>query len=631
MIDCRWTASLAVVLAVGLRFQDVSRAADPAVAQKAPETVRGLAIVDFGFEEPAGDAKDAAVLGGTADVGQLKNRASRVDSPFWGQAGKKAILLTAGRKQLIEIPDGPDVDRPDAVTASFFFLNLHPLNDKTFHGLVAKRAESNAGAATNFGINYHPANDAFQVYINDGGGFRSVVYSVKDVVNTRRLVHLSVCWEVGDAPAPDADADRDDLRVHLYVNGRSVAPKSVSKGQIAGQDGWLPDINVAKLLNNVPVTLGSSTPTTEFASGLLDEFLLFDRALDDGEAARLFREVAGPNADELAKQEASPPPAATPRPTITATSLHGLEAGNATRLTLTGSNLEPNPKIILPGVTLEQKVLKGSNAGRLSVEVTLPGDCPLGWFPLFVGTDQGVSLPVAMAIDTLPQQPAAGTAPDQPAKLPAAFSGQIAGADALRIYFQGQAGERVAAEVEARRLGSAMDPVVEIKTARGTPLVIGWGHALLRGDSRVEVRLPEDGLYFAEVHDLAYKAPGPNRFRLKLGDFRSVDLWFPAKIEDGNKVTLKPLGRGIPEGTTLVAQLSKAPSAEMLSPKFLAGWKAVGPTPALRFPQAVEVAEAAPKAVCKQSMQPFRKKPMCRWSSMELSRSPARKTATCST
>ncbi len=191
--------------------------------------------------------------------------------------------------------------------------------------------------------------------------------------------------------------------------------------------------------------------------------------------------------------------------------------------------------------------------------------------------------------------PPTSTSPDQPAKLPAAFSGQIAGGNAARVYFQGQAGDRVAAEVEAKRLGSAMDPVVEIKSARGTPLVIGWGHTLLRGDARVELRLPQDGLYFAEVHDLTYKAPGPNRFRLKLGDFRSVDLWFPAKIEDDNKVTLKPLGQGIPEEAELVAQLPHRGEAEMLSPKFLAGWKAVGPTPPLRFPQAVEVAEAAPK------------------------------------
>ncbi len=248
----RRSTFLAVVFAVGFGwgFQETSRAAEPAVAQKVPQTVRGLAIVDFGFEESAGDAKDAAVLG-SADVGQLKNGPRRVGSPFWGQAGKKAILLNASRKQFIQIPDGPDVDRPDAVTASFFFLNLHPLNDKNFHGIVAKRAESNAGSATNFGINYRPANDAFQVYINDGSGFRSVVYSVKDVVNTRRLVHLSVIWEVGDAPAPDADADRDDLRVHLYVNGRSISPKSVSNGQITGSDGWLRDINVPKLVKTM--------------------------------------------------------------------------------------------------------------------------------------------------------------------------------------------------------------------------------------------------------------------------------------------------------------------------------------------------------------------------------------------
>ena len=126
--------------------------------------------------------------------------------------------------------------------------------------------------------------------------------------------------------------------------------------------------------------------------------------------------------------------------------------------------------------------------------------------------------------------------------------------------------------------------------------MIGWGQTLLRGDARVELRLPQGGMYFTEVHDLTYKAPGQNRFRLKLGDFRSVDQWFPKKIEEDNKVTFKPLGKGLPEGTEIVVQLPRTGDAEMLTPKFLAGWNAVGPTPPLRVPQAVEVAEASPES-----------------------------------
>ncbi len=290
----------------------------------------------------------------------------------------------------------------------------------------------------------------------------------------------------------------------------------------------------------------------------------------------------------------APVVAARTDPAIKNTSLHGLEAGKATQLAIVGSNLAPNPRLTIPGVAFEQKVLDGSNAERIMVMITLPEACPLGWFPLFVETDNGISPPLPIAIDMLPQHAARTSSPEQLATLPAAFSGQVAGANTVKVYFQGKAGERVAAEVEAKRLGSAMDPVVEIKTAQGTPLIIGWGESALRGDCRAECKLPADGIYFVELHDLTYRAPGQNRFRLKLGDFRSIDLWFPAKIGMSEEVALKPLGAGLHADAALVAAKPDKTLTENYSPKFLAGWESVGPVPHLPVSQATEVLEQPP-------------------------------------
>ena len=580
-----------------------SRGDDPAVAERVPRTIRSTAIVDFSFEEPNGDARDGEL------IGKIANGTRRVPSPFWGQSGGKAILLNAGRKQLVQIADGPKTDRPDAVSVSLFFLSLHPLSDAAFHGVFAKRAESNAGAVTNFGINYRPNGDALQLYINDGGGFRSVVYSVKDAINARRLAHLTATWEVGDAPAPDADPDPDDVRVRLFLNGKPVTPKSAANGQISGIDGWMLDINVAKLLNDVPLSIGSSTLSTEFTSGVVDEFLLFDRALNTDDALKLFREVAGPHAEDLARKESQPQAAAVPGPRITQTSLHGLEAGRANKLSVSGTNLGPNPRIVIPRIRFEQSVEAGSNAGRLNVGITLPGDSPVGWFPLYVETDHGLSPPVGIAIDRLTQMPAAGTSPEKPAELPAAFSGQITGAGAARIYFRGKAGDRVAAEVEAKRLGSAFDPVVEIKTERGTPLKIGWSETALRGDARAEVRLPDDGLYFVELHDLTYKAPGQNRFRLRVGDFASIDQWFPARLPAGENISLTPVGAGLPADSSLLITGSNLPVGQAMLPRFLADWKAVGPAPPLALTQAIEILETDLPDDLQQVDATFQKQP----------------------
>ncbi len=575
----------AVCCVAVMGWVSICEADPPAKAQKPPNTVRATAIVDFDFEEPKGNATDAAEFGQTADVGTLTNNALRVDSPFWNQSGKKAILLNATRQQHVNIPDGPDTDRPNAVTASFFFLSLHPLTDGNFHGVIAKRADAKGKSVTNFGINYRPSADAFQLYLNDGSGYRTVVYSVKQAVGSRRLVHLSAIWEVGDAPGTDADKDHDDVRVQLFVNGEPLAPKSVPNGQLIKTEGWIQNLNIKGLLNNVPLTIGSSELAAEFTSGLFDEFLLFDRALTSEEAAKLFLEVAGPNAKTLAKQEAAPVASAAAVPTITATSVHGLQAGTTTRITVSGTNLAPDPRLIVPDVMLEQKLLPGANANRFTVDVTVPGHVPLSWMPIFVETANGVSSPFPIAIDTLPQLDANATTLEKPATLPAAFSGQITGSNIVKIYFQGKQGDRVAAEVEAKRLGSSFDPVVEIKTEKGTPLKIGWGQTLLRGDAGIEVKLPADGVYFVEVHDLTYKAAGQNRFRVKIGDFASIVQWSPVKhgkeaLRGLNAVTL-----GDSEVDSFSSTLPLGVEETGKSPIWASGQKHTGPAPGLPLTQ----------------------------------------------
>lgn len=590
--DVRLVCLVAVVVSIG----------SPAIAV---DDLRSQAVVAFTFDEESGEAADSATVGETKDAGSLVNGASRVDSPFWNQAGKRALLLDAGKKQIVQVADGPDVDRPDGVTLSFFYLSLHELTDAAFHGVIAKRAEAAAGNGTNYGINYLPKNDAFQVYINDGTGFAVAAYSVKDVVNVRRLVHLTATFETADAPAADADADVDDVRIRLFANGKIVKPKASSKGFVNAEDAWITDVKLNGLLNDVPLTIGSSTLTTEYTSGLYDELLIFSRALTIPEVGRLFVEVAGTDGAALAAEELKPI-AKKPTPRITAISLYGLRRGRPTRVTIDGQNLGAKPVVQIPGVALQQTLDPGTNANRMTVDVAVPSDAPPGFYPLRVLTEDGVSNALVVAIDSLPQLPlasataaAAGTAL---VELPAAFSGVLSGASQARVYFQGKKGQRLVADVEAQRLGAKFDPVVEIKTERGTPLTIEWGKYYLKGDARAELVLPADGLYYAEVHDLTYKAPGGNPMRIKLGDLGLVDAWFPPAASMSGETTLYPVGTGLPDDAAMTATVD----ANNPSPSALVGSSDDasfrGPAPPVQKSSAIEIVESGQPAAAPQEV-----------------------------
>jgi hypothetical protein len=562
--------------------------ADVSPAKLTAGPIRDRAAISVSFDNAKANGELPVTVGKRPFIGRMINGATTEASPFWGQAGKHALRLNSNRKQFVRFDDVPFLDRPAAVSLSFFYLNLHPLTDAATHGIAAKRSVRHGG--TNYGINYNLKNDALLLYVNDGSTFRIVSYSARNVLGFRRLSHLTATFEVADAPAPDADDDRDDIRVRLFLNGQPVKPTKVDKGAIVGADAWLLDIDVASLLNDAPLTLGGSTSAIEHTSGLIDEFLLYTSALSPSDAAALFLEVAGANAAALARQELQPAPV---QPAINNLSLRGVQLGKTTRLIIGGSGLQPNPQVhlSLPGV--KQTIVAGSNAARLIVDLALPADAKPGYYPLRVQTSNGLSGALPIAVDQLAQLSVAQASREKPATLPAAFSGTISGSQVSQIFFRGRAGDRVVAEIEGRRLGAAFDPVLEIKTAQGTPLAIEWAKVFLKGDARAEITLPADGLYFAEIHDLSYKAPGRNPFRLVLGDVASADTFFPSAIARGSSTNVEPVGIGFPAGTVITANVPNSEGRRAGLLLLPATGKPLSAAPPIRISDAVEVLETA--------------------------------------
>src|SRR5262249_44132291 len=86
------------------------------------------------------------------------------------------------------------------------------------------------------------------------------------------------------------------------------------------------------------------------------------------------------------------------------------------------------------------------------------------------------------------------------------------------------------AEIDARRLGSALEPALELFTADRRQVAWAMGSPLLGGDARLEAELPADGTYTIDVHDLLYQGAAPGFFRLKIGELKSADLALPLGV-----------------------------------------------------------------------------------------------------
>lgn len=139
-----------------------------------------------------------------------------------------------------------------------------------------------------------------------------------------------------------------------------------------------------------------------------------------------------------------------------------------------------------------------------------------------------------------PQKPIS----DKPETLPVALHGTLSGSQVRDVIFTAKAGQEIICEIEAQRLDSRLRPVIKLFAPDGALLKWSLPHLALRGDTRLETKLPTDGDYRLQLHDLQFAAPGvSNHFRLKIGRWSYADLAFPSTVQRGVSAEIQLIGR----------------------------------------------------------------------------------------
>ncbi len=235
----------------------------------------------------------------------------------------------------------------------------------------------------------------------------------------------------------------------------------------------------------------------------------------------------------------APDPASAAVPVVSGVDLRGLEIGHATRLTLTGSDLLPNPRLLTTAKIKRQTLLPGGKPERIVLEIELEEASQPGLENWWLLTDGGVSSRSLLATDALPQKVFA----DKVDALPVALHGSVSGSQVREVRFSAKAGQELLCEVEAQRLESKLRPALKLYGPQGNLLKLALPQTALRGDTRIEVTIPSDGEYLLQLHDLQFAAAAPGHFRLKMGTWFYADLVFPSTIQRGKTAEVRLLGR----------------------------------------------------------------------------------------
>lgn len=289
------------------------------------------------------------------------------------------------------------------------------------------------------------------------------------------------------------------------------------------------------------------------------------------------------------------PPQNSPQrmPQIDSVSVYGLQSGGQTSLVIRGSDLLPEPKLLgIPGAQVELR--SGSSPLQIEFAIKVPASTGIGHYPMRIQTSGGISHAVPIAVDGLPQIPEsaeAGKDAQHPLALPVAISGRLSGPGRAQVFVKGRAGERIVIDVECRRLGGTLSPVLEFKNSKRTPLAIQWSQAELQGDTRIVSRFPEDGIYLIELHDLAFQASGSSPYRLKMGDLKLADAVFPAVLPAGTRRETKLIGPGWENAAPLTADTLDLLPGMSRSVLIAQVPGAVAPAPSITAGDAIEILE----------------------------------------
>jgi hypothetical protein len=245
-------------------------------------------------------------------------------------------------------------------------------------------------------------------------------------------------------------------------------------------------------------------------------------------------------------------------PSIVELQPRGAQKGRPFSLTVVGQNLGEGLSVIsnLPAAFTPMGSAKQGMGNRNAAFLVEPNaDWTVGVYTIRLKGSNGLSNVLLFSVGAFPEiaeeESLPGAAPHQNDSIERAqplpstsvtVNGTLQGPERDVYRIQAKAGERRVFEVEARRAGSAIDPVISVMDGSGKVLARSDDDPLLSLDARVDVTFAKGGFYYVEVHDARFSTQIQNFYRLKTGVYAYPTEMFPLGGRRGEKVEVELSG-----------------------------------------------------------------------------------------
>ena len=256
----------------------------------------------------------------------------------------------------------------------------------------------------------------------------------------------------------------------------------------------------------------------------------------------------------------------------------GARAGTAVRTVLEGKRLGPTPLLLSDAGFAATPLTSAPAPGQLPTEklvylLEIGKDADPGVYPLRIETPEGLSNALLFTIGEFPEATEVESDPEaegddatndfletaQELETPVTVEGRLQGAERDLFLVRAKKGQKLVAEVAARRAGSAIDPNLELLDSTGLVIARSGDSQGLGLDSRLTFEARADGEYFLAVRDERFSTQDQDFYRLTVGEYRFADSVFPLGWTRGSKVRVEFFGGNLSEPVEGEVDLGEAP------------------------------------------------------------------------
>lgn len=234
-------------------------------------------------------------------------------------------------------------------------------------------------------------------------------------------------------------------------------------------------------------------------------------------------------------------------PNLSIVTPRSIQRGTEAEALFNGARLNDAQEILFyePGISVVS--MDGANPAQLKVKLKLDPTARLGTHVVRVRTAGGISEAATLSVGQYPvvdeKEPNNDFAAPQKVALNTSVHGVADNEDIDYYLVEAKKGQRITAEVEAMRLGSALvDCYVAILDMKRFELAACDDSALALQDPVASVIASEDGTYVIAVRESSYAGNGGSRYCLHLGEAPRPLMPYPAGGKAGEEIEVKLLG-----------------------------------------------------------------------------------------